>query len=216
MEPQWGCYNSRKETQNEIVVKNTAGEDIYNSVKYQQRSRTCLEFICRNGHAWLEDLHFQGARQVWMYEGDLWDVIKQVIEGNPMTVWPQGDENRQLNVTQSLLEGVWVFMTWEAHEHLIEVYRRLGDESLAERDFGQSVNARENHDWKPTPACLLKEIYKAFMEHGQGELWNSTGYGVKNVSIDMKSCYSASFKGEGKAKSYYKRFGHPTQRISNQ
>ena len=41
-----------------------------------------------------------------MYEGDLWDVIKQVIEGNPMTVWPQGDENRQLNVTQSLLEGV--------------------------------------------------------------------------------------------------------------
>ena len=37
---------------------------------------------------------------------------------------------------------------------------------------------------------------------------------MKNVSIDMKSCYSASFKGEGKAKSYNKRFGHPVHRIS--
>ena len=51
-------------------------------------------------------------------------------------------------------------MTWEAHEHLIDVYRRLGDESLAERDFGESVKARENYDWKPTQACLLMKAKK--------------------------------------------------------
>ena len=59
-------------------------------------------------------------------------------------------------------------------------------------------------------ACLLEDIEKAFMEHGQGGLWNSTGYDVKNVvSIDMKSCFLDSFNGKGKAKSYYKKFGHP-------
>ena len=41
-----------------------------------------------------------------MYEGVVWEVIQQVIEGNPMAVSPPlGDEKRQLNVTQSLLQG---------------------------------------------------------------------------------------------------------------
>ena len=30
------------------------------------------------------------------------------------------------------------------------------------------------------------------------------------VSIDMKACYPASFRGMGEAKPYFERFGHPT------
>ena len=47
-------------------------------------------------------------------------------------------------MSQSLLEDASVFITWEAHEHLIAVYRRLNEESLAEMVFGKSVKAREN------------------------------------------------------------------------
>ena len=42
-------------------------------------------------------------------------------------------------------------MTWKAYKHFIEVYRRLGEESLGERVFGKSMKARENEGCKPTP-----------------------------------------------------------------
>ena len=34
------------------------------------------------------------------------------------------------------------------------------------------------------------------------------------VSIDMKSCYPASFQGEGEARPYFQRFGHPSHRMA--
>ncbi|MEW8688921.1 MAG: hypothetical protein AB2556_24140 [Candidatus Thiodiazotropha sp.] len=53
------------------------------------------------------------------------------------------------------------------------------------------------------------------MEHGHGGLRNSMGYDTREfVSIDMKACYPASLKGMGEAKSYFERFGHPTQRMT--
>ena len=68
-------------------------------------------------------------------------------------------------------------MTWEAHEHLIDVYRRLGDESLAERDFGESVKARENYDWKPTQACLLMKAKKPSLSTGK------VGFGTRQTTV---------------------------------
>jgi len=33
------------------------------------------------------------------------------------------------------------------------------------------------------------------------------------ISIDMKACYPASFLGQGEAKAYFERFGHPAHRM---
>ncbi|MEW8689297.1 MAG: hypothetical protein AB2556_26035 [Candidatus Thiodiazotropha sp.] len=45
------------------------------------------------------------------------------------------------------------------------------------------------------------------MEQGHGGLCNSMGYGTKDISsIDMKTCYPASFQGMGEAKPYFERF----------
>ena len=200
-----------------IVLKDIVGGDIYNSGKYGRGGNGYhrpIELIYHNGHAWPKDLHFPQARRVWIYEGDVWTAIRQVTEGNPMAVWQLGGEGKQLNVTQFVLEDGRVFRTRETHERLIEVCHRLGDESLAERVFGEnhaaSIKARENNGWKPTPASLLEDIQKACVEYGHGGLWNLTGYDVESlVSIDMKSCYPASFSGYGEAKPYYERFGHP-------
>ena len=49
---------------------------------------------------------------------------------------------------------------------------------------------------------------KACVKHGHGGLWNSIGYDTREVtSIDMKSCYPASFQGMGGAKPYFERLG---------
>ena len=37
---------------------------------------------------------------------------------------------------------------------------------------------------------------------------------MKDVEcINMKSCYQTNFQGEGEAKPYYQRIGHPTNRM---
>ena len=95
----------------------------------------------------------------------------------------------------------------------------LGNPALADRAFGQnyaaSIMAKEKNGWKPTPASLLPDIEKACVEHGHGGLWNSMNYHTREVvSIDMKACYPASFRGMGEAKPYFRRFGHPTHRMT--
>ncbi|ELT92298.1 hypothetical protein CAPTEDRAFT_209508 [Capitella teleta] len=74
--------------------------------------------------------------------------------------------------------------------------------------------AREMNGWKPTPVTLLLDIEKARVEHGHGGLWNGTYDIIDTVCIDMKACYPASFQGLGKAKPYFERFGHPTDRMT--
>lgn len=102
-------------------------------------------------------------------------------------------------------------MTWEAYEHSIEVHRRLGEESLAERVFRKSVKTRENEGCKPTPASLLEDIRK----HWNTGTVASTRYDVKNViSIDMKSCYPA--RGKVKVNHIAKGLGNPKTQNVNQ
>ena len=96
-------------------------------------------------------------------------------------------------------------MTWEAYEHSIEVHRRLGEESLAERVFRKSMKTRENEGCKPTPASLLEDIRKTFMEH-----WNG---GLNTLRCEKRDKHRHEVvlpcQGEGKGESYCKRFSEP-------
>jgi len=178
-----------------------------------------VEFIVHNGHAWSKDLHFPQSREVHIYEGDVWQAIREDTRGEPLAVWLLGGQDRQLSVDQFVLRDGRTYRTREDHERLQNACRALGDESLAEKAFGEnhaaSIMAKEKNGWKPTPASLLPDIQKACVEHGHGGLWNSMDYDTRTiVSIDMKACYPASFQGEGEAKPYFERFGHPTHRMT--
>ena len=60
----------------------------------------------------------------------------------------------------------------------------------------------------PTCREFKAEIAQACIEHGHGGLWNSAYDVRKYVSLDMKHCYPAGFKGVGDCSEYYKAFGH--------
>jgi len=208
-----------------IIVRDIAGADIYNSGKYQRGGngiRGKVELILHNGHAWGSDLHFPMAREVTIYEGDVWQAIREATEAEPKAVWVLGSGHKKLTVDQFVLEDGRTYRTRKAHERLTQACRNLAPEdpeALAARVFGvnhaASVVAKERNDWRPTPSHLLEEIQQACVEHGHGGLWNSMDYTTNDViSIDMKSCYPASFQGEGEARSYFERFGHPCHRMT--
>ena len=212
-----------------IILRDIAGEEIFNSGKYQfggNGVRGKVELICHNGHAWSKDLHFPQSREVHLYEGDVWKAIQIATHkdepGTGVAVWLLGGKSvadRQLNVTQFVLQDGCTYRTQENHTYLKQVCKILGDESLADKCFGEnhaaSIMAKEKNGWKSTPASLLDDIQKACVEHGHGGLWNAMGYDTRDVvSIDMKSCYPASFQGMGEAKPYFERFGHPTHRMT--
>ncbi|MEW8688799.1 MAG: hypothetical protein AB2556_23525 [Candidatus Thiodiazotropha sp.] len=129
-----------------------------------------------------------------------------------------GGQDRQLSVNQFVLQDGRTYRTQGSHERLQATCDKLGNPELAERAFGEnhgtSITAKEKNSWKPTPATLLPDIQKTCVEHGHGGPWNPMGYDSREVSIDMKACYSASFQGMGEAKSYFERFGHPTHRMT--
>ena len=200
------------------ILRDIAGEDIYNSGKYQSRGAD-IELICHNAHAWPKDLHFPQSQEVHIYEGNVWHVIREVTQGEPLAVWLLGGQDRQLSVDQFVLQDGRIYRTQDVHERLKAICAGLGNPELADRAFGEnhaaSIMAKEKNGWKPTPASLLSDIEKACVEHGYGGRWNSMGYDTREVtSIDMKACYMASFQGMGEAQPYFERFGHPTHRMT--
>ena len=57
-----------------IILQDIAGEDIYNSRKYQRGGNGIgvkLELIVHKGHAWSKDHHFPQFREVQFYKGDV-------------------------------------------------------------------------------------------------------------------------------------------------
>ena len=201
-----------------IVLRDIAGEDIFNCGKYS-RNRS-IELIYHKGHDWSKDLHFPQSREVRIYEGDVWHAIWEVTQGEPLAVWLLGSQDRQLSVDQFVLQDGRTYRTREAHERLKAICAKLGNPELDERAFGEnhaaSIMAKERNGWKPTPAKLLPDIEKACVEHGHSGLWNSMGYDTREVtSIDMKASYPASFQGMGEAKPYFERFRHPTHPCGN-
>ncbi|MEW8689287.1 MAG: hypothetical protein AB2556_25985, partial [Candidatus Thiodiazotropha sp.] len=62
-----------------------------------------IEHIYHNGHVWPEDLHFPQSREVHIYEGDVWQAIREANRGEPIAVWLLGGldgQQRQLSVDQ--------------------------------------------------------------------------------------------------------------------
>ena len=170
-----------------IVLRDIAGEDIYNSGKYQRGGngvRGKVELIVHNSHAWSKDLHFPQSWEVHFYEGEVWHAIREATYGEPLAVWLLGGQDRQLSVDQFVLQNGRTYRTQEAHERLEAICARLGNPELAERAFGKnhaaSIMAKEKNAWKPTPVSLLPDIQKACVEHGHGGLWNSD-YDTRDV-----------------------------------
>jgi len=118
-----------------------------------------------------------------------------------------------------VLQDSRTYRTRKALEWLQKVCSELGDPTIAETAFrvnhAASIMAKEKNRWKLTSAALLGDIQRACVEHGHGGLWNSMDYDTRDVvSIDMKTCYPASFQGLDEAKLYVERFGHPTHRMT--
>ncbi|MEW8689018.1 MAG: hypothetical protein AB2556_24630 [Candidatus Thiodiazotropha sp.] len=190
-----------------IILRDIAGENIYDSGKFQHSKRKTVELICHNGHAWPKDLHFPQSREVhiyvWRYLGsNPWRAISGLAPGT--TTAP---------VDQFALQDGRTYMTQQAHERLQAICAKQGNPELTDRAFGEghaaSIEAKARNGWYPK-ASLLPDVQKACV-HGHGGLWNSMTYDVREVvSIDMKACYQASFQGIGEAKHYFERFGHPT------
>ena len=202
-----------------IILKDIAGEDIYNGGRYQSSRWKPVDLICHNGHAWSKDLHFPQSREVHIYEGNVWDAIQEATQGEPLAVWLLGGQVRQLSVDQFVLQDGRTYRTQEAHERLQTICTSLGNPELANRAFGEnhaaSIMAKERNGWRPTPASILDDIQKACVEHGHGGLWNSMEYDTRDItSIDMKACYPASYQGKGECEPYFQRFGHPTHRMT--
>ena len=201
-----------------IILTDIAGEEIFNSGKYQGQHRQ-VELIVHNGHAWPRDLHFPQAREVNIYEGDVWSAIQEATHDEPTAVWVLGGQEKQLSADQFVLQDGRTFRTQQKHDDIVRACAALGAEDLADRVFGEnhaaSVVARERNEWKPTPASILDDVQKSCVEHGHGGLWNAAQYHVNEiVSIDMKSCYPASFTGQGECQPYFERFGHPRSRMT--
>ena len=206
-----------------VIVRDITGADLYNSGKYQHSGWKTIELTLHNGHAWGADLHFPQAREVAIYEGDVWAAIQKATQGEPKAVWVLGGgQNKRLTVDQFVLEDGRTYRTQETQENLVEACRHLAPEDpevLASRVFGEnhaaSVVTREKNTWKPTPVILLDMVQAACMEHGHGGLWNAPDYHVNEVvSIDMKACYPASFQGKREAAPWFQRFGHPRHRMT--
>ena len=156
---------------------------------------------------------------VHIHEGNVWEAIRDATADEPKAAWLFGSQDKQLSVDQFVLRDSRTYRTQEAHDQLQKACRALADETLAYRSFGvnlaASIMAREQNSWKRTPASLIDDIQKACVEHGHGGLWNSMECDTRDiVSIDIKTCYPASFQGLGEAKPYFEIFGHPSHRMT--
>jgi len=65
------------------ILHDIAGEDIYNSGSGWKP----IELIVRNGHAWSKDLHFRQSREIHLYAGNVWEVIRDATAGEPKAAW---------------------------------------------------------------------------------------------------------------------------------
>ena len=132
-----------------IVLRDIAGEDIYNSRKYQRSGWKAVELIVHNGHVWSKDLHFPRSREVHFYEGDVWHAIREATHSSPLAVWLLGGHDRKLSVDQFVLQDGRTYRTQEAHKRLQAICARSGNPELAERAFGEnhaaSIMAKEKN-----------------------------------------------------------------------
>ncbi|MEW8688935.1 MAG: hypothetical protein AB2556_24210 [Candidatus Thiodiazotropha sp.] len=106
-----------------IILRDIAGENIYDSGKYQHSRWKTVELICHNSHAWPKDLHFPQSREVHIYEGDVWQAIREATHGEPIAVWFLGGQDRQLSVNQFVLQDSRTYRAREAHWATLNLLR---------------------------------------------------------------------------------------------
>ena len=100
-----------------IVVCDITGADLYNSGKYQHSGWKSIELTLHNGHAWGKNLQFPQAREVVIYEGDVWEAIREATQGEPKAVWVLGGgQDKRLMVDQFLLEDGRTYRTAQTHD----------------------------------------------------------------------------------------------------
>lgn len=113
-----------------------------------------VELIVHNSHAWSKYLHFPQSREVCIFDGDVWQAIREATQGEPLAVWLVGGQDRWLSVNQLVLQDGRIYRTWEAHEGLQAICAKLGDPVLGDRAFREnhatSIMAKEKNAWKPT------------------------------------------------------------------
>ncbi|MEW8686491.1 MAG: hypothetical protein AB2556_11825, partial [Candidatus Thiodiazotropha sp.] len=85
-----------------------------------------------------KELHFPLSREVHIYEGDVWQAIREATRGGPIAVWLLGGQDRQLLVDQFVLQDGRTYRTREAHERLQAICAAQGRPDLAERAFGEN------------------------------------------------------------------------------
>ena len=124
--------NLEKILKRAIVLRDIAGESIYDSGKYRRGGngvRGVAELIVHNGHAWSKELHFPSCakREVQIYEGEVWQAIRDATGDQPMAVWLLGGgDQRQLDakvIDQFVLQDGRTFRTQESHTRISEVCR---------------------------------------------------------------------------------------------
>ncbi|MEW8689118.1 MAG: hypothetical protein AB2556_25130 [Candidatus Thiodiazotropha sp.] len=97
-----------------IILRDIAGEYIFNSGKYGRGGNgghRSVALIYHNGHAWPKDLHFPQSREIHIYEGDVWQAIREATRSKPIAVWLLGGQDRQLSVDQSVLQDGRTYRT---------------------------------------------------------------------------------------------------------
>ena len=180
--------NLEKILRRAIIVRDIAGVDILNSGKYRASRWTHLEVVLHNGHAWGANLHFPQAREVHIYEGDVWKAIKKVTEDKPKAALVLGGgDDKKLTVDQFVFEDGCTYRTFEAHERLTQACHHLAPEdpeALAIRAFGEnhaaSIMAKERNGWKPTPLLTPKPPHDRVAINGS--LPQDIGTGFAQVS----------------------------------
>ena len=151
-----------------IILKDIAGEEIYNSRKYQFGGSGV------RGNRWSSSTTTvtpgqKNSASHWRGEsGYMRATCGRVTRDNPAAVWLL-EEGRKLNITQFVLEDGLVFRAKESHESLIEACLELGDEKLS-------------------PTCITQELIMApFAAFQRNKLHQI----LKTVSISRKRLTNA-------------------------
>ena len=125
-----------------IVVCDITGADLYNSGKYQHSGWKSIALTLHDGHAWGKNLQFPQAREVVIYEGDVWEAIREAMQGEPKAIWVLGGgQDKRLTVDQFVLEDGRTYRTAQTHDALLKACRVLASEdpeALAQKVFGQN------------------------------------------------------------------------------
>ncbi|CAG8505861.1 4226_t:CDS:2, partial [Cetraspora pellucida] len=159
-----------------------------------------IGIVVHNGHAFPRNQHFPRDQMVEYYKGDTWEAISNALR-EPQAIWLMGVEDMSQTISQFVLEDGHTFRTWKKHTEIIEACKQLVNDTI---------------DWQYQEGIINKEKKSILLESLKvvdlaEQTLECTDYHVNDVIyIDMKECYLASMRGQGKCTPWFNRFRHPT------